>query len=105
MSKQCRVVLTPDLAKEIYAYKLELQRPVNFGSCFNSSRLLKGKSSLIAKRYAVSAKTIRDFWSRRTWTFATCSLWRTESISSENDAYLKVSYELYFPLKQFVKHC
>ncbi len=81
--EKCRVVLSPELAYEIYAYKLTLQTTTDFASCFEASgSKLKGKSSRLAKHYNVSAKTIRDIWNRRTWTFATCNLWRDEIAKS-----------------------
>ena len=76
---KCGVVLTPQLAKEIYTHKLAFQTPTNFGSCFEApSSMLKGKSSEIAKLYNVSPKTVRDIWNRKTWTFATCDLWKKD---------------------------
>ncbi len=83
-----RVVLTPKLAKEIYARKLEFLAPKDFYSCFNSSsRTLKGRSVPVAKMYNVSAKTIRDIWNRRTWTFATSTLWLHERIETVPNAF------------------
>ena len=85
-------MLTPQLAYEIYAQKLIFQAPTNFGSCFEAANAkLKGKSNRLAKQYKVSAKTIRDIWNRRTWTFATCNLWREEvSKSAEGAPYSQV---------------
>jgi hypothetical protein len=83
-SSRPRVVLTASQAKEIYMHKIMLETPDNFVSCLHGSRA-KGQSVPISKMYNVSAKTIRDIWNRRTWTFATCHLWhlsrheRTES--------------------------
>ncbi len=92
MSKPSRIILTPHLAMEIYAHKLLLQTPRDFGSCLDAAGLLKGQSTQIAKKYNVSAKTIRDIWNRRTWTFATCSLWRGElSKSAASAPYSQVS--------------
>jgi hypothetical protein len=72
-SMRCRrIVLSPELAVEIYAEKVKLQRPRSFGSCINVSRLSRGQSAIVAEKYNVSAKTIRDIWNRKTWTFATC---------------------------------
>ncbi len=76
--RKSRIVLTPLLALEIYAQKVNLQRPKSFGSCINKSCLLRGQSAVVAVKYNVSAKTIRDIWNRRTWTFATCRLWKQE---------------------------
>ena len=74
-----RVILTPKLAMEIYKVKLELLNPKDFHSWFHpSTRLLKGHSVPVARRYNVSAKTIRDIWNRKTWTFATSALWCQE---------------------------
>jgi hypothetical protein len=93
--KPSRIVLTPQLAMEIYSHKLLLQTPRDFGSCFETARLLKGQSTHFAKKYNVSAKTIRDIWNRRTWTFATCSLWRGEiSMSASSDPYSQVNNDL-----------
>ncbi len=75
--KRCRIVLTPDKALEIYAQKLGLLRPRYFASC-NVSRLLRGQSAVVAVKYNVSAKTIRDIWNRKTWTFATYRLWKRD---------------------------
>ena len=94
-SKPSRIILTPQLALEIYSHKLLLQTPRDFGSCFEAARLLKGQSTHIGRKYNVSAKTIRDIWNRRTWTFATCSLWRGEvSKSAASASYSQVATHL-----------
>ena len=84
-----RVILTPDLAREIYARKLALLTPKDCYSCFDSSRLLKGRSVPIANIYNVSAKTIRDIWNRKTWTFATVDMWFAEKIHTPVNCFLK----------------
>ncbi len=70
-----RIVLTPELALEIYGHKVNLQKRRGYGPLFDVSRLLRGQSTVVAVKYNVSAKTIRDIWNRKTWTFATCILW------------------------------
>ena len=70
-----KVVLTPRLAVEIYLLKMKLENLENSSSCKNQANTLKGRSVPVAKKYNVSAKTIRDVWNRRTWSFATESVW------------------------------
>jgi hypothetical protein len=75
-----RVVLSKEAAIEIYKHKLALTVPTSFKSCIESSEeSLKGQSTLLAKVYRVSAKTIRDIWNKRSWTVATSHLWRSET--------------------------
>jgi hypothetical protein len=74
-----RVVLTPKLAREIYEQKLKILTPTDVHPWSTPSRSLKGQSVHIANRYNVSAKTIRDIWNRRTWTYDTSSLWHHET--------------------------
>jgi hypothetical protein len=82
------MVLTPQIAMEIYSCKMEIEALMKDHSC---RAPLQGQSSYIANRFNVSAKTIRDIWSRRTWTFATSSLWRTDiSGQAEHAAYSTV---------------
>lgn len=73
-SRQYGVVLSPQLAKEIYKSKLEAHSSRRF------ERGLKGQSVPVAKKYNVSAKTIRDIWNRRTWTAVTCEYWDDEDL-------------------------
>ena len=70
-----KVVLTPRLAVEIYLLKMKLENLENSSSCKDKANMLKGRSVPVAKKYNVSAKTIRDVWNRRTWSFATESVW------------------------------
>ena len=76
--RQYGVILTPQLALEIYKCKLVLQSPENCSSGADPSKSLKGQSVPVGNKYNVSAKTIRDIWNRRTWTFATYKLWIEE---------------------------
>ncbi len=73
-----RIILTPDLAREIYARKLALIEPKGLNSCVDSSTLLKGRSGPIANIYNVSAKTVRDIWNHKTWSFTTADMWLAE---------------------------
>jgi hypothetical protein len=80
-----RIVLSPLQAVEIYTRKLELLASQKSGPYADRSRwLLRGQSIRVSERYNVSAKTIRDIWSRRTWKLATDSLWRAESLESSS---------------------
>jgi hypothetical protein len=88
--RRCKIVLTPELALEIYAQKLVLLTPRTFRSCMDVSRLLRGKSSVVAMQYNVSPKTIRDIWNRKTWTCATCSLWKNDYSLVTNCSYDQV---------------
>ncbi|EKX35424.1 hypothetical protein GUITHDRAFT_118441 [Guillardia theta CCMP2712] len=62
--------LTPALAADIFS-----QRSLKPGYA-------TVESSFVAKKYGVSSKTIRDIWSRRTWTEATRPLWTADEIES-----------------------
>ena len=73
------VVVVDDGLPTLLFLKLELLASEKYGPCVDRSRwLLRGQSVRVSERYNVSAKTIRDIWSRRTWTFATDSLWHAE---------------------------
>ena len=63
-----RTLLTKEQAAEIYM----------IGRAFTDSGLdplCGGRSALMAKKYGVSPKTIRDIWNRRTWQNETRHLW------------------------------
>ncbi len=79
-NRQYGVVLSPHQAIEIYACKLEIQKNKDNEQDGQSdpSSPLKGRSASVAKKFDVSAKTVRDVWSRRTWAFATSFLWQYE---------------------------
>jgi hypothetical protein len=70
-----RVVLNSSLAIEIYRHKIDLMKPMTFSGCLESSNArIRGESTKLAKRYSVSAKTIRDIWNRKSWASATAHL-------------------------------
>jgi hypothetical protein len=56
--KGCRIVLTAQLAAEIYGHKIDLIQPTSFIAYSDSLRSLKGQSVPIGKKYGVSAKTV-----------------------------------------------
>ena len=58
-------MLTEQQAINIYHIKL---RHLEDQKCKLS---LRGMSGPVSKTYGVSARTIRDIWNRKTWTFAT----------------------------------
>mmetsp|Transcript_40814 Transcript_40814/g.82247 ORF Transcript_40814/g.82247 Transcript_40814/m.82247 type:complete len:266 (+) Transcript_40814:25-822(+) len=67
-SSKCQQ-LTSEEAAEIYAMRPEVEK---------RSSLRRGcmaKSKLLAPRYGVSSKTVRDIWHGRTWVSATRHLW------------------------------
>ena len=83
---QCGVVLSDSKAFEIYKRKLDLLTPQSFMACLlDSESRIKGRSSVVGKEFGVSAKTIRDVWSRRTWAKATASLWPMEQVMCSSD--------------------
>ena len=53
-------VLTKDLAIEIYRYRIENMEVVSFA--------VGRHASMLAARFGVSEKTIRDIWTARTWS-------------------------------------
>ncbi|EKX34999.1 hypothetical protein GUITHDRAFT_118838 [Guillardia theta CCMP2712] len=65
-------VLTADLAYKIYREK----PPPPFDKLSLSRR-----SAEVALQYGTSPKTVRDVWSRRTWTRATTALWTAEELA------------------------
>jgi hypothetical protein len=58
-----RAILTELQAIEIFAFR-------------NESSILRmvSSASVVAKRYGINERTVRDIWTQRTWTHATCSL-------------------------------
>ena len=68
--KSDAMVLSKIQACEIYKWKHSLQ--LKSANC---------KSILLASRYNVSPKTIRDIWNRRTWVVATRSLWSPSEVN------------------------
>ncbi|EKX34973.1 hypothetical protein GUITHDRAFT_118814 [Guillardia theta CCMP2712] len=64
-------ILTSDLAYKIYREK-------DLDSLDDAS--LSRKSADVASKYGTSAKTVRDIWSKRTWTGATEALWSAEEV-------------------------
>jgi hypothetical protein len=74
-------------AVAIYKQKLELMKPRSFKTCLQDfDSRIKGQSTHVGKAFGVSPKTIRDIWSRRTWSEATSFLWGTEKNLEEGDA-------------------
>ena len=62
-----RIILTQWQAAEIYEMKPESGPAV-------SHRRSASQSRLVAERYGVSSKTVRDIWNKKTWIFATIHL-------------------------------
>ncbi len=79
VNSSCRrkLVLKSAQAAVIYALKPAFDVVTRCASS-ETERKVKGRSVPIGKMFNVSAKTIRDIWSRRTWTFATYHLWKGE---------------------------
>ena len=67
-------MLNEQQAADIYRFKIWLQRsakanPSHYAFSWAS------QSHMIAKRYCVSSRAIRDIWGRRSWQYATCHIW------------------------------
>ena len=45
---------------------------------------VRGESSVLAKQYGVSPKTIREIWNRKSWTEATAALWHQTKVCAES---------------------
>eukprot|EP00960_Hanusia_phi_P055172 762900-Hanusia_phi.AAC.1 len=67
-----KIVLTAETACEIYS-----MRPSRSDDSKGEARA-KSHSAEIARKYGVTAKTIRDIWNRSTWSKATRKLWTEE---------------------------
>ncbi len=79
---QNRVILTSALAVEIYLLKyVEIKEPWQFA---NNGCKTRGGSSIIAARYGVSPKAIRDIWNHKSWAKATCHFWDRGTIRVES---------------------
>jgi hypothetical protein len=67
-----RIILTEKKAGEIYSLKPSPSFP-------ESTKRGESQSRLVAEKYGVSPKTVRDIWNRKTWIAATLhmsgSLW------------------------------
>jgi hypothetical protein len=68
-------VLSEDLAVEIYSQKLVYINRSDSDGRVLLERRFKGHSSIVARIYNVSSKTIRDIWNHVTWKYATHHLW------------------------------
>ena len=89
------VVLTDAQAFAIYKRKLDLLTPRSFKSCLQDvESRTKGRSSSVGKEFGVSAKTIRDIWSRRTWTRTTASLWEIEKAMNNQPHPVAIQFHL-----------
>ena len=76
--KKSRIVLTKEVASEIYQHKIRLLTPTSYKASIQSGKAsIKGESSKVAKLYGVSSKTIRDVWNHKTWGNATSALWNS----------------------------
>ena len=68
-SKGFGMVLSNTEAMEIYKCKLRLCAPKSFKDSLQSAQLrFRGQSAVIASRFGVSPKTVRDIWNRKTWS-------------------------------------
>ncbi len=61
-SQKRRAILTEQQAIEIFEFRSEI-----------SMSMIVSRASVVAKRYGVNERTVRDIWKQRTWTHATCS--------------------------------
>lgn len=77
MPRHCpRALLTEQQAVEIYKYRNAKDR--RQAHLFFSH--LVGKSSVLAMKYNISPKAVRDIWNRRTWTQETRHLWTADEM-------------------------
>jgi hypothetical protein len=65
------IVLSDELARDIYMHKLYIEK----NSPKTSGAKTKGQSEKIARMFKVSPKTVRDIWNHITWKYATSTLW------------------------------
>ena len=78
-SKKKRILLNRATAMEIYQHKIRLTVPMSYkASILSYHSKVRGESSVLAKQYGVSPKTIRDIWNRKSWTEATAALWHLD---------------------------
>jgi hypothetical protein len=93
-NSSCRrkLVLKPEQAAAIYALKPVFD-VLTRGASFDIACKVKGRSVPVGKMFNVSAKTIRDIWSRRTWSFATCHLWKGERKYCQGSAHRQVTIQ------------
>ncbi len=73
-------MLTEDQAVEIYKLKLLLHAVAqsNKDESRPTEILLRRESEILAKRYGLTIRAIRDIWNRRSWAYATHHLWTQE---------------------------
>ncbi len=77
--KHVGLQLSADQAIGIYQCKLQLLQPRSFEQCLqNIDARIRGQSVPVAERFGISPRTVRDIWSRHTWTYATEYLWAQE---------------------------
>ena len=62
-----RIILTQLQAAEIYEMKPAVSSRIAHQRSASQSRM-------VAERYGVSSKTVRDIWNKKTWIFATMHL-------------------------------
>ena len=76
MQSKSRVILSNELAADIYRHKLDVISPNSFESCFRPAcSKMRGESAKLAKKFGVSAKAVRDIWNHKSWIKATNHLW------------------------------
>ena len=67
--KRHGIVLTKEKALQIYECRPSIAKDNK-----------KGQSQPVSLRFDVSPKTVRDIWNRKTWPYATCSLWSQSEV-------------------------
>ena len=77
-NRASKTVLRPEQAAHIYSLKPVFDALEKIGMMSDAESQSKGRSVPLATMFNVSAKTIRDIWNRKTWTFATRHLWKQE---------------------------
>eukprot|EP00292_Cryptomonas_paramecium_P013198 CAMPEP_0113705400 /NCGR_PEP_ID=MMETSP0038_2-20120614/27114_1 /TAXON_ID=2898 /ORGANISM="Cryptomonas paramecium" /LENGTH=221 /DNA_ID=CAMNT_0000630409 /DNA_START=46 /DNA_END=711 /DNA_ORIENTATION=+ /assembly_acc=CAM_ASM_000170 len=74
--RQIRIILTDSTAREIYEKRPAANQD---GKSTKSGTALSQELGL---KYGVSSKTVRDIWSRTTWTEATRELWTANELEA-----------------------
>ena len=88
-------VLTEQMAVDIYKIKLTSAKSVNSHGRFQS------QSRIVAEKYGVSPKTVRDIWDRKTWALATehlLSAEGTHGMSSNSSSEVLTKRSIFYSL-------
>jgi hypothetical protein len=74
------IVLSQDLAVEIYKWKLTMANELFRADEFKH----RSQSAAVSRLFGVSPKTVRDIWNHVTWKKATCHVWPKQANEGEH---------------------